>query len=295
MWRRIARPALAALAVALTFASAAHARAPAPGFRVIYYNQGNGLRTEKTFGFRVLLLALRKSGASYELRPSPLGRTTEPRAIEAISAGDNMDLALLGTSADADAKLAAVRIPIDRGLLGYRILLIDRARQPLFDDIRTRGDLTRISTLQGKGWPDVRVLRNAGVTVWTGDYERLFPMIVAGRADAYPRGVLEAFGEREKWGGELPTLAVEKGIALHYRFTSFFYVAKTNTRLRDDLHRGLRRAFADGSYERLFNSDPTIRQALAKADLRNRRIIEMDNPYLSPETRAIPDHYWWRP
>jgi hypothetical protein len=295
MRRRSAWRALAATAALLAFAPAAQARAPKPAPRVLYYNQGNGLATESTFGFKVLQLTLEKSGVRYELRPSPLGRVTEPRAIEAISAGDHMDVAMLGTSAHADAHLTPVRIPIDRGLLGYRIFLIDGARQADFDAIRDRKDLSRISTLQGKGWPDVAILRNAGVTVWTGVYERLFAMILADRGDAYPRGVLEAHGEVEKHKGELPGLAVEKRLALHYRFTSFFYVAKNNTVLRDQLYRGLERAFADGSYDRLFNSDPNIRRSLAQADLRHRRIIEMDNPFLSAETRAIPERYWWRP
>lgn len=295
MRRRSVWRALAATTALLAGAPAAWARVPTPPPRIIYYNQGNGLATESTFGFKVLQLTLQKSGLRYELRPSPLGRVTEPRAIEAIMTGDRLNLAMLGTSAHADASLAPVRIPIDRGLLGYRLLLIDGARQGEFDKIHDRADLARITALQGKGWPDVPILRNAGVTVWTGVYEHLFAMTLAGRGDAYPRGVLEIHGELEKRRGELPGLAVEKRLALHYRFTSFFYVAKSDTVLRDHLYRGLERAFADGSYDRLFNSDPNIRRSLALADLSHRRIIEMDNPYLSPETRAIPEHYWWRP
>lgn len=295
MRRRSVWRALAVASALLAFAPAAQARAPTPAPRIVYYNQGNGLAAEGTFGFKVLQLALQKSGGRYELRPSPVGRVTEPRAIEAISGGDKMDLAMLGASIHADAQLAPVRIPIDRGLLGYRIFLIDKARQPELDKVRNREDLLRFSALQGKGWPDTPILRNAGVTVWTASYPRLFAMTAAGRGDIYPRGVMEAYGELALHREALPNLAVEKGLALHYRFSSFFYVAKSNTVLRDDLYRGLERAFSDGSYDRLFKSDPNIRRSLVQADLRHRRIIEMDNPFLSPETRAIPERYWWRP
>lgn len=295
MRRRSVWRALAAMTALFAFAPVAHARTSTPAPRIIYYNQGNGLVTERTLGFKVLELALQKSGVRYELRPSPVGRVTEPRAIEAIRTGNQMDVAMLGASDHADALLAPVRIPVDRGLLGYRIFMIDRTRQPEFDNVRTREDLARYTALQGKGWPDTRILRNAGITVWTGAYSRLFAMTVAGRGDMYPRGVVEAYGELELHRPELPTLVLEKGLALHYRFTSFFYVAKSNTVLLGHLYRGMERAYADGSYDRLFNTDPSVRRALALTDLRHRRIIEMDNPFLSPETRAIPEHYWWRP
>lgn len=291
--RKVSRRALLAALPVLTIpAAGAAAKAPA---QVIYYNQGNGLAAETTFGFKVLELALTKSGRSAVLRPSPLGRVTEPRAIEAIASRNLMDVAMLGTSIAADAKLAAVPLPIDRGLLGYRLLLIDGARQGEFSRVRDLRQLRSLTALQGKGWPDVAILRHAGLTVWTGTYEKLFAMTLARRGDFFPRGILEAYGEQTRQAPVNPGLEVETSLLLHYRFTSMFYVAKSNQTLHDDLYRGFVRAFDDGSYDRLFRQNPAIQNALGKADLDHRRIIEIDNPYLSPTTRAIPDRFWYRP
>jgi hypothetical protein len=284
------RTLLTALPMLAASAAAAKARP-----QVIYYNQGNGLAAETTFGFKILELALSKSGRRFVLKPSPLGRVTEPRAIEAIAARNLMDVAMLGTSSAADAKLAAVPLPIDRGLLGYRLLLIDGARQAEFSRVRDLRHLRGLTALQGKGWPDVDILRHAGVTVWTGTYEKLFAMTLARRGDFFPRGILEAYQEQARMASANPGLEVETSLALHYRFTSMFYVAKSNQALHDDLYRGFVRAFDDGSYDRLFRRDAGIQEALERADLGRRRIIEIDNPYLSPATRAIPDRFWYRP
>ena len=290
--REVSRRALLVALPLLAAPAIAAAKTPP---EIIYYNQGNGLAAETTFGFKVLELALAKSGRRSVLRPSPLGRVTEPRAIAAIAAGNLMDVAMLGTSIAADAKLAAVPLPIDRGLLGYRLLLIDGARQSEFSRVHDLRQLRGLTALQGKGWPDVAILRHAGVTVWTGTYEKLFAMTLARRGDCFPRGILEAYGEQARQSPANPGLEVETSLLLHYRFTSMFYVAKSNRALHDDLYRGFIRAFDDGSYERLFHQDPAIQNALDKANLGHRRIIEIDNPYLSPTTRAIPDRFWYRP
>ncbi len=279
------------LAIGLAHAAPCHAAQP----QTIYYNTGNSVPAEKTFDFRVLKLALSKSGKAYRLAPSPLGPATEPRVIEAMVSGQKLDVAWLGASADADDKLAPVLIPIDRGLLGYRLLLIDGARQAEFSRIRNLADLRALSMLQGKGWPDVAVLRHAGLKVRTGKYRDLFRMLMAGRADDFPRGANEIFGEQPSNLAGAPGLAIEKTLVLHYTFTSLFYVQKTNTILHDDLYRGFLRAIDDGSYEALFRSDPAIRVALTQANLKSRRLIEIDNPYLSPETRSIAPRFWFKP
>jgi hypothetical protein len=291
--RKVSRRALLAALPLLTAPAAIAAAKASP--KIIYYNQGNGLAAENTFGFKLLELVLAKSGRRAVLRPSPLGRITEPRAIEAIAAGNLLDVAMLGTSIAADAKLAAVPLPIDRGLLGYRLLLIDGGRQAEFSRVRGLRRLRGLTALQGKGWPDVDILRHAGVTVWTGTYEKLFAMTLARRGDFFPRGILEAYGEQAKFSPANPGLEVETSLLLRYRFTSMFHVAKSNRALYDDLYAGFVKAFDDGSYDRLFRQDPGIQSALEKADIRHRRIIEIDNPYLSPTTRAIPERYWYRP
>lgn len=266
-----------------------------PVSSTIRYNIGDSTPLETTFGFKVLKLALSKCDRRYDLEPSTIGRVTDPRAIEALRNHEGADLAVLGANRVADEQLLPVRIPIDRGLLGYRLLLIHRARQAEFARVRDLDDLRRFSALQGRGWADSTILRGAGLTVWTGPYPRLFEMMLAGRADFFPRSVGEIFGELERERPGHPDLRIEHTLALCYRFAPLFYVAPNNFALHDDIHAGLSRAFDDGSYDRLFHADPRIKAALSRAELGRRRVITLPNPFLSAQMRAIPERFWYRP
>jgi hypothetical protein len=263
--------------------------------RYLYFAQGNKAEAEKTFPYQVLKLILVKSGKPYQLKASPIGRSNESRTIDALIANEKIDVAWLGVSKALDSELLPVRIPIDRGLLGYRIFLIDARRQDEFRRIRSLQDLRRYRMLQGPGWADIDAMRNAGLDVRTGDYLHLFQMTMAGRGDLFPRSAFEAFYEKDKHAADAPGLAVEQTLALHYPHTSMFYVRKSDKTLHDDLYRGFQRAYADGSYMRLFLSHPDIRSALGKAKLTSRRVIEIDNPVFPPEDRAIDAKYWFQP
>ncbi|RBH45945.1 hypothetical protein C3F00_037375, partial [Pseudomonas sp. MWU13-2860] len=100
------------------------------------------------------------------------------------------------TNRDYERRYLPVRIPIDRGLLGYRVLLIRAARQPEFAKVTTLAELRRFSIIQGEGWGDIAVLRRAGLKVETdSSYDGLFRMLDRGLGDAFSRGVTEV--ERE--------------------------------------------------------------------------------------------------
>lgn len=287
------RTAAACLLGASAVAAARPARALAP--KVVRYNQGNGLTGEADFSYKVLELALSRSGKRYALEPSALGRTTERRTVQAIMAGDGMDVAMLGAKSSVDALLAPVPIPVDRGLLGFRVFVIRADRRADFSKVRTLADLRRQEALQGYSWADTDVMRASGLTVWTGEYRQLYPMMAAGRADFLPRGAAEIYKEFDRVDGAGKGLAIEGEILLRYRFTPLFYVAKGNQELRGDIWRGFLEAYADGSYRRLFNSDPDVGAALDRIGLRRRRVIELPNPFLSPALARVDEKFWLQP
>ena len=241
----------------------------------IYYAQGNGVAAEAGLPFQVLKLGLSKSGKTYVLKPSPIGRANAQRTADAMAADGPIDVEWIGASIFDDKKMLPVLFPIDRGLLGYRVFLIDGARQNEFSQIKTLSDLRKMVALQGAGWTDVNVLRSAGLRVRTAPDlpRRLFRMTVGGRADYFPRGALEAYGEKTKFANTAPGLEVEDALMLHYPYSTIFYVKKTDRALRDDLYRGLVAAFNDGSLQaHLFLSNlPDTQQVLAIAHLNTQR------------------------
>jgi hypothetical protein len=283
---------LAMLALTPSLASSAFAQ----DRNLVYYARGDEGTAETTFPFQVLKLALSKTGKSYVLEPSPIGRANSQRTADAMVADGPIDVQWVAANLIYDQKLSPVPFPIDMGLLGYRVFLIDVSRQNEFRQIKTIDDLRKMVALQGAGWADVNVLRRAGLRVRTApNYADLFRMTVNGRADYFPRGAFEAYREKIKFADSAPGLEVEDSLVLHYRFSDIFYVKKTDRQLRDDLYRGLVAAFEDGSFKALFLSNPDVQAVLASAHLKTRRVIEIDNPFLSAEMKAVDQRFWYQP
>ena len=92
-----------------------------------------------------------------------------------------------------------VPIPINRGIVGYRIFLIRKASRNDFARITNLADLLETGFKAGQGrWTDVDILRDNGIDVVVGNnYEGLFSMLMEKRFDFFPRGINEAFEELE--------------------------------------------------------------------------------------------------
>jgi hypothetical protein len=264
--------------------------------RILYYGQDdNGPPAETYLPFQVLKLGLSKTGQPYVLKPSPIGKANAERKAERMLADGPIDVQWIAANTLDDQRMLPVYFPIDMGLLGYRVFLIEASRQKDFSHIRTIDDLRKMVALQGAGWGDVDVLRAAGLRVRTApSYTNLFGMIANGRADYFPRAAFEAYNEKLRFASKAPGLVVEDTLVLHYPFCFIFYVKKTDTQLRADLYRGLVAAFNDGSYKTLFLSNPDVQSVMA-AHLNTRRAIEIDNPYLSPQLKAVDKRFWYQP
>lgn len=125
-------------------------------------------------------------------------------------------------------------------------------------------------------------------------YEDLFLLLDAGRIDYFSRGVTEIFPELDEWQQRYPHLAVEDRLALHYPFAMFFFVSPSQPRLAAALRQGFEKAYRSGRFERFFYQRSEIRESLSRGRLTDRFVLEIPNPSLTPETRAIPARYWHR-
>lgn len=269
----------------------ARAASAAP-FSIVYPHYSLEDRARAVFPLAVLDLAMKAAGAEYVARQAEV-LMERGRALTELAGGSNA-INLLWTSMDAEAErgLNVVRIPINRGLIGYRIFVIRKDRQADFDRVGSLSDLKALTGGQGLDWIDTKIMRAAGLKIETVPYETVFDMIQGGRLDYFPRGVVEAFAELDEPRHRERNLVVERRLLLKYRSDFIFYVSTKNASLAQTIRRGLVKAYLDGSYMRLFNSHPYIQDGLVRADLASRKIFVLDNPYLSEEDRLIPDKYW---
>jgi hypothetical protein len=283
-------------AAASAAAAAVGARAaPVPHFDIVYPQIRPSRNVHAAFALATLDIAMRAANATYTARQLELGME-RGRALAELMTGTSINLHWTSMDAQAERGLNVVHIPIHRGLIGYRVFLIQRDRQRDFDRIETLDDLRSMTGIQGLGWIDTDIMRHAGLPVQTtSSYETIFRMLEGRRVDYFPRGVIEAYPELESRKATEPDLAVEQNLLLMYRSDFLFYVSPAHRDLAETISRGFTAAWRDGSYLRLFNTHPYIQNALQYANLDGRRIIQIDNPFLSDEDRAIPDRYWWRP
>lgn len=250
-------------------------------------------RPPEDYGYQVLQLALSKSGQPYRLSLSSYKMNLE-RTRSELKAG-TVSVCDFGTGQAFEQMFLPVYFPIDRGLSGYRLFIINRALAPAFAQIHDLAGLRKKVAGQGRGWADTLILEAAGIHVRTAEFDDLFRMVDAQRFDFYPLGVEEVYPLWSRYRALAPNSIVEKTLVLHYPFARLFFVRKDNTALRDALLLGLQRALADGSLQRLLDGNARFSGALKRADLKHRTLIEIDNPNASPEFKAMPRAYFLTP
>jgi hypothetical protein len=189
------------------------------------------------YALGLLRLALDESGRHYDLRPT-IDEMSQTRAARELELG-NIDFIWTGTSAEYEERFRPVRIPVLRGLDGYRICVINPGRQSAFSAVKSLDDLKQLTIGQDPGWSDVKILEAAGLKVVTAPSDALPNMVERDRFDCFLRGAHEAPNEVAKH----PALAVENDLLIVYPFTSFFFVNKKDTALAEALETGLKKAY----------------------------------------------------
>tara|TARA_R110002073_G_scaffold84612_8_gene201928 strand:+ start:31955 stop:32899 length:945 start_codon:yes stop_codon:yes gene_type:complete len=243
----------------------------------------------------VLRLALDKTHDQYgdyllEESSQPL---TQSRAIAMLSADDEVDVLWSMTSRLRETQMLPVRIPLLKGLMGYRLFIIRAEDEMWFKDITTLDQLRELRAGQGHDWPDAEILRSNGLHVETSvEYENLFRMLHAGRFDFLPRAINEPW-EEVKARKELD-LSIEKNLLLYYPTASYFFVSKNNPALAERLRTGLEKAIADGSFETLLLNHPINAFALKNARMKERHMLKLVNPLLPAETPLERKELWWQ-
>lgn len=258
---------------------------------LIKYNQSD-VDPNGYYAAKMITLALNHLDTKYEVEIVP-GELTQTRMVE-DTLNNKLDIIWAGTSRDLEEQLELVRIPLYKGLLGHRFLIIRKGDQARFDKIKNLDDLRKIKLGQGTAWADTKILEANGLNVVkTMKYQSLFFMLNGERFDAFPRAVFEPFGEVDK-RPEL-NLTVEKNLMLVYKLDFFLFVNKNKKKLARDLELGLERAIADGSFDKVFMSAASVQEAIAKGDLKNRLIIPLKNPLITDQVPVNREELWIDP
>lgn len=239
----------------------------------------------------LLELALKKAGSTATLQ-STSARVSKSRALHLLETGVEVDVVWTMTSIEREKRFLPIRIPLYKGLGSYRLLLIRSDEQSKFSALKDEASLKQLMMSQVHDWVDTDVLRHNKFKVLNASsYQSLFQMLLRKRVDAVPRSVLEIAAEQQLFAEQ--GLVIETDWLLHYPGAVYFFVSNKNPQLAEIIESGLRKALKDGSFDLLFQKH--FVSQLKTMKLSERKLVELDNPLLPPETPLAESMLWYQP
>jgi len=217
------------------------------------------------------------------------------RAASEVEAGEKgrVNIVARATNLELESRLRPIRLPLDKGLLGYRLFLIMPEMQERLDKVNTLDDLRQFTIGQATPWTDVKILEaNQFKLVLANDYDGLFKMLGARRFDIFSRGLNEIHSEWLAQRDNVPGLSIERGLVLHYQMPRYFFVANNEqgARMAERIEDGLRRLAKNGEFERRYQAYKKL--MLTDINLSGRRVLRLGNPQLSPQA-PTQEKFWW--
>ncbi|KZY76087.1 hypothetical protein A3740_13765, partial [Oleiphilus sp. HI0068] len=241
-----------------------------------YPQPGEVFTKHHSYPIELLKLALSYHSVPLTVEPSQYFMT-QGRAIKQLSQSKGIDVMWTMTSKERESEVKPIRIPIYKGLIGWRLFLTtpeQLATRKQSQDLRA---LKKATLIQGHDWPDTNILRYNNFKVQTGpSYEGLFQVLSLNRAELFPRSIIEIWDELETH--QHRNITLEPHTLLSYPTATYFFVAQENTALASLIEEGLQKALLDGKFDALFQQ--YYADLILKANLKQRLHYRLINPLL---------------
>jgi len=216
------------------------------------------------------------------------------RALMQLKNNKDIDIYWAGTSKKREKDLIAIKIPLLKGLLGYRMLIINKNLKSKFDNIKTIDDLKKLKACQGKYWPDSKILKNSGFKVVENtNYESMFLQVEKNRCDYFPRGVHEIKSEIQIRKEKYKNLIIYDKIIIYYPFPMYFFVSKYKPLLAKRIEDGLNKLIKNGTFLKHLKNHITTKHIFPLKNWQDKaKIFKIKNPYLSENTNYKNNKFW---
>jgi hypothetical protein len=235
-----------------------------------------GTDSDNDYTLQLLSAALQKAGNKYQR--VALGHfPPRGRDFLMMEKKEGIDLMWGSARADREARFLPVRIPIFKGLIGWRIPLVMQDNQDLFQNTLDLDDLRLFRPGQHFRWTDTKILKDNGIDVFeANNHGRLMDMLISNKFDYYPRAAIEI--EQEFELGRSRGVVIDRHILIIYPTAFYFYVHRDNAALAENLKSGLEELIASGEMDRLFNKhfSPILKQL----EVHNRKVIRLRNNHI---------------
>ena len=237
----------------------------------------------------VLTLALDATGVRYKLSPSDR-IILQAKAIRQLKENREVNVIWSMTNPQREQELLPVRIPIAKGLIGWRVAFIHEDDVERFSSVTSLRELLSFTAIQGRDWPDTKILQANGFNVLSVlDFPEARTALSRKEGDFFPRSVIEVMLEMESLDTGLDIVLNEEFL-IQYPAAMYFFVNKSNKTLAKLIETGLRRAIASGEFDALF--ERSFKDVLAELRVGDRELFRLSNPLL-PDEAPVDDASLW--
>lgn len=208
----------------------------------------------------------------------PSEKMEQGRAFVELLKG-NIDVFIAAADERREQLANPIYVPLDRGLLGFRVCLVNKQASS-FKDVSTTEQFIegKLSIGLGTHWPDTSIYEKNGFEVVTSPVlDSLFNMLDNKRFDCFSRSVNEVQAEIEQYKNTNITL--DENLVFIYPNGTFIYVSPKNPRLHRRLSTGVGLSIEDASYFDIF--EEYFSNALLKHGIYERKLLLMENPNIS--------------
>lgn len=233
-------------------------------------------------------------------RPVPIIHETQLMeqnlGVQEMIRGKKVDIYWMGTDQERQSKLRAIRIPLERGLIGQRRFIIHRNMKGAFDEVTNVRMLRNYFACQGVDWPDTRVLRSAGLKVREiANVERIFSEVNNFHCEYFPRGYFEGYSEIAQRKESHPDLLFYEGLVLSYPFALYFFVNLKDDALARWVETGLERMIDNGQFLAHMETHPLTSAVFPLNKIKSLRWISIEHPDLPAGLDYTNARYWFQP
>lgn len=270
-------PALALLLPVQSMAIAEPATAHPPMI-VRYYDRGakDARHAYKFELIKKILEVTRAEFGDYQLEPFGEEPSAKRQSL-LISEGKIVNL-LWASPGTVIARADVITIPVDilRGLLGYRVCLMNPAN---FPDSKKIHSLNQLKIGQGLNWADIEIYKYNGIQPKQAPtFEALFEMLAAKRYECLPLGADEAMYTWRDQKIRFPFLALEPNLLIYYDYPIYLHVSKKFPALAQRVELGMKKLQHNGEFERLFKHYHAT--DIAQLNISQRKVFCLKSPYL---------------
>ncbi len=183
-----------------------------------------------------------------------------------------------------------IPVPLDRGILSYRLNILLEKQKDILANVYEPKDLYTFVIGQNEGWMDVEIYRAAGIPTkevrnWSDG--QFAEQMEAGFIDLFPLGLEETMTFfLPHFRKTYPQLTVDEHILVRYPWFRFVWVSPSPDadELYDALVRGFNAIVQDGTFLSIWNRYRTEPNAKF---FTSRRIIDVENPFYGDDIVPI--------